>query len=105
MISKKKVVIVVVVEKTVIADFNMDLSRCHNGGGLASGLVFPRHPTSSPPSSDMLSKNGKKEVVGKNGSSGSSAINPKTAFFSISNLVNGLRQQQEKGKTTIVKAA
>jgi len=75
----------------------MDLSRCHNGGGLSSGLVFPRHPTSSPPSSDMLSKNGKKEVVNKNGSSGSS-INPKTAFFSISNLVNGLRQQQEKGK-------
>lgn len=71
----------------------MDLSRCHNGG-LGSGLVMPRHPATPP--SEMMSKSGKKET--KNGSP-SGPINPKAAFFSISNLVNGLRQQQEKGKT------
>jgi hypothetical protein len=71
----------------------MDLSRCHNGG-MGSGIVLPRHPATPP--SELLSKNVKKEN-GKNGSS-SGSINPKTAFFSISNLVNGLRQQQEKGK-------
>ena len=70
----------------------MDLSRCHNGG-LGSGLVVPRHPATPP--SEMMSKSGKKEA--KNGSP-SASINPKAAFFSISNLVNGLRQQQEKGK-------
>ena len=70
---------------------DMDLSRCHNGG-MASGIVFPRHPTTPP--SEMLAKNG-----GKNdGKNGTGSINPKTSFFSISNLVNGLRQQQEKGK-------
>ena len=70
----------------------MDLSRCHNGG-MASGIVFPRHPTTPP--SELLAKNG-----GKNdGKNGTGSINPKTSFFSISNLVNGLRQQQqEKGK-------
>ena len=73
--------------------YEMDLSRCHNGG-LGSGLVMPRHPATPP--SEMMSKSGKKET--KNGSP-SGSINPKAAFFSISNLVNGLRQQQEKGKT------
>jgi hypothetical protein len=72
---------------------DMDLSRCHNGG-LASGIVFPRHPTSPP--LEMLSKNGGGKSDSKNGTG---SINPKTSFFSISNLVNGLRQQQEKGKT------
>jgi hypothetical protein len=82
----------------------MDLSRCHNGG-LASGMVLPRPPGPGP---EMVSKNGKADDKLGSASppasaSSSAAVNPKTAFFSISNLVNGLRQQQEKGKWAFFK--
>jgi len=61
----------------------MDLSRCHNGI-MASSMVLPRHPSSPP--TEGLTKGLKKDGSGS----------MKTSFFSISNLVNGLRQQQHQ---------
>ena len=78
----------------------MDLSRPQNGlfspGG---GIVLPLHPTAPPTSTSPPTKNG--------GNSNSNSNNNKTTLFSISNLVNGLRQQQDsetksKGKLEIV---
>ncbi len=72
----------------------MDLSRPPPppASGLFSpggGLVLPRHPATptslSPPASTKVSQ-----------SSTNGGTNAKAAFFSISNLVNGLRQQQEQ---------
>jgi hypothetical protein len=56
------------------------------------GIVLPRHPATPSSLVSNLSP------VSTNGNSSSNA---KNAFFSISNLVNGLRQRQddvEKGK-------
>ena len=77
----------------IIYSVLMDLSRPPSSifptaGG---GIVLPRHPATpsniSPPTKVSTPSNG-------------ATNNAKTAFFSISNLVNGLRQQQQDDNET-----
>ena len=72
----------------------MDLSRpvppssiFPAGGG---PIVLPRHPATPPSSVSPPTK------VPSSQPSSNGATNAKTAFFSISNLVNGLRQQHQE---------
>ena len=68
----------------------MDLSQPANpifsAGG---GIVLPRHPATPPANMSPPTKV-------SSASNGSTPSNAKAAFFSITNLVNGLRQQQQQ---------